>query len=74
MVQVQLMSVETPTQNPFGNWNKIHGSDRICMLFGCDVLVPFVTVGERENEGNQAYLTIIRVKNDTASNLFHELL
>lgn len=49
MVQVQLMNVETPTQNPFGNGNKIHGSDRIGMLFGCDVLiVSFVIVGERE--------------------------
>lgn len=53
MAQVQLMNVETPTQNPFGNWNKIHGFDRIfgdedLMIFGDDVsIASFITVGER---------------------------
>lgn len=48
MTQMQLMNVETPTQSPFGNWNKIHGFD---MLWPLDMMfstLSFLTVGERE--------------------------
>lgn len=48
MTQMQLMNVETPTQSPFGNWNKIHGFDMLWPLHMMFSTLSFLTVGETE--------------------------
>lgn len=48
MAQMQLMTVETPTQSPLENWNKIHDFDMMWPLDGMFSMLPFIPAGGRE--------------------------